>query len=144
MRSLTVTLTLGKHPAHSTFKDMNRFQKVGGRHWDMCCRRHTNGVRGWERSSPLFSQLRIPAYQLRIYFSYAACICLPNRSRLKHLRTSHTTPSHTPHSLPLSFMRQVNHFPGSWCIGRKDRLARTIQKFRRTHNAAFNIHPGES
>jgi len=37
--------------------------------------------------------------------------------------------------------QKVNHFPGSWCIGRKDRLMRTLHKFRRSHGATFHFHP---
>jgi hypothetical protein len=31
----------------------------------------------------------------------------------------------------LTAYQKVNHFPGSWCVGRKDRLLRTLQKFKR-------------
>lgn len=37
--------------------------------------------------------------------------------------------------------RKVNHFPSSWCLGRKDRLARTMQKMKRMHGSPFDFHP---
>jgi tubulin polyglutamylase TTLL4 len=36
---------------------------------------------------------------------------------------------------------QVNHFPGTWELGRKDKLYRNLGKFRRSHGAAFDIVP---
>ncbi|CAM9199248.1 unnamed protein product [Chrysoparadoxa australica] len=33
----------------------------------------------------------------------------------------------------LNRFQKVNHFPGSWCIGRKDRLMRTLFKMKRLH-----------
>ena len=50
-------------------------------------------------------------------------------------------PSHKDIS-EMNRFQKVNHFPGSWCIGRKDRLARTILKFRRRlGNEAYHFHP---
>jgi tubulin polyglutamylase TTLL4 len=37
--------------------------------------------------------------------------------------------------------QKVNHFPGSWCIGRKDRLARTLLAFQRRLGGHFDFHP---
>ena len=38
--------------------------------------------------------------------------------------------------------QKVNHFPGSWCIGRKDRLLRTLCKARRSNStSAFSFMP---
>lgn len=37
--------------------------------------------------------------------------------------------------------QRVNHFPGSWCIGRKDRLSRLLHKFSRNFKEDFHIHP---
>lgn len=34
---------------------------------------------------------------------------------------------------------QVNHFPDTWCIGRKDRLARVLARKQRQHPAAFDF-----
>ena len=36
---------------------------------------------------------------------------------------------------------KVNHFPGSWCIGRKDRLARTLLGFKRRLGRVYDFHP---
>ena len=41
----------------------------------------------------------------------------------------------------LNCLQKVNHFQASWCIGRKDRLARTIQAMYRKHGDEFNFHP---
>jgi tubulin polyglutamylase TTLL4 len=41
----------------------------------------------------------------------------------------------------LNCLQKVNHFPASWCIGRKDRLVRTINTMKRTHPGEFDIHP---
>ena len=37
--------------------------------------------------------------------------------------------------------QRMNHFPGTWSIGRKDRLARTIQKQKRRHASAYSFLP---
>ena len=39
----------------------------------------------------------------------------------------------------LNCLQKVNHFQASWCIGRKDRLARTIQAMYRKHGDEFNF-----
>lgn len=36
----------------------------------------------------------------------------------------------------LNRFQKVNHFPGSWCIGRKDRLLRTLARQKRDINSA--------
>ena len=41
----------------------------------------------------------------------------------------------------LNCLQKVNHFQASWCIGRKDRLARTMQAMYRKHGDEFNFHP---
>ena len=41
----------------------------------------------------------------------------------------------------LNCLQKVNHFPHSWCVGRKDRLARTMHSMYRVHGAEFNFHP---
>jgi tubulin polyglutamylase TTLL4 len=35
----------------------------------------------------------------------------------------------------------VTHFPGTWELGRKDKLYRNVGKFRRSHGAVFDIVP---
>ena len=35
--------------------------------------------------------------------------------------------------------QRVNHFPGTWGIGRKDRLARNMQRMKRDHGEEFNV-----
>jgi len=37
--------------------------------------------------------------------------------------------------------QKVNHFPGTWELGRKDRLYRNISKMRRKHGDSFDILP---
>jgi hypothetical protein len=37
--------------------------------------------------------------------------------------------------------QKVNHFPASWCIGRKDRLMRLIDKASRVFRGAYDFHP---
>lgn len=41
----------------------------------------------------------------------------------------------------LNCLQKINHFPESWCIGRKDRLLRTITTMKRLHGAQFDFHP---
>lgn len=42
----------------------------------------------------------------------------------------------------LNCLQKVNHFPASWCVGRKDRLARTMQAMQRVNGMAeFGFHP---
>lgn len=41
----------------------------------------------------------------------------------------------------LNCLQKVNHFPGSWALGRKDRLSRTIWAMRRLYPSEFNFHP---
>ena len=41
----------------------------------------------------------------------------------------------------MNCLQKVNHFPASWCIGRKDRLMRTIHSMKRLHPDEFNFHP---
>jgi len=41
----------------------------------------------------------------------------------------------------LNCLQKVNHFPSSWCIGRKDRLARTMQTMQRLYGGEFDFHP---
>jgi hypothetical protein len=43
-------------------------------------------------------------------------------------------------SVPL-ICQVLNHFPGSWCIGRKDNLARNLNRARRTHPSAYDFLP---
>ena len=41
----------------------------------------------------------------------------------------------------LNCLQKINHFPASWCIGRKDRLSRTMNMMKRTHGSSFDFHP---
>lgn len=41
----------------------------------------------------------------------------------------------------LECIQKVNHFPSSWCIGRKDRLARTMNIMKRIHGKEYDFHP---
>lgn len=41
----------------------------------------------------------------------------------------------------LNRFQKVNHFPGSWCVGRKDRLLRTITRSRRKDRQAYSYSP---
>lgn len=41
----------------------------------------------------------------------------------------------------LKAYQKVNHFPGTWELGRKDRLYRNISKMRRRHGDAYDILP---
>lgn len=35
----------------------------------------------------------------------------------------------------------MNHFPGTWELGRKDKLYRNVARMRRAHGAAFDLVP---
>lgn len=37
--------------------------------------------------------------------------------------------------------KKINHFPGTWCLGRKDRLARNIRNMQRKFGAVFRFIP---
>ena len=41
----------------------------------------------------------------------------------------------------LNRYQRVNHFPGTWELGRKDRLGRNVSKMRRKHPEVFDIQP---
>jgi tubulin polyglutamylase TTLL4 len=41
----------------------------------------------------------------------------------------------------LECLQKVNHFPASWCVGRKDRLSRTMNTMKRLHGKEFDFHP---
>ena len=41
----------------------------------------------------------------------------------------------------MGYYTRVNHFPGTWGIGRKDQLHKNVQRFRKTFGAAFDITP---
>ena len=41
----------------------------------------------------------------------------------------------------LNCLQKVNHFPSSWCVGRKDRLLQTITLMKRLHGDEYDIHP---
>jgi hypothetical protein len=41
----------------------------------------------------------------------------------------------------LNCLQKINHFPSSWCIGRKDRLLRTINGMKRVHGRYYDFHP---
>jgi len=41
----------------------------------------------------------------------------------------------------LNCLQKVNHFQASWCVGRKDRLLRTLLAMKRVHGEDFNFHP---
>lgn len=44
----------------------------------------------------------------------------------------------------LNCLQKINHFPASWCIGRKDRLTRTLNSMKRAqgaNSAVYDFHP---
>ena len=41
----------------------------------------------------------------------------------------------------MSSTQHINHFAGSWAIGRKDYMWRNVQRMRRLHGKAFDIAP---
>lgn len=41
----------------------------------------------------------------------------------------------------MNCFQKVNHFPNSWCIGRKDRLSRTLSAMKRIHGTEYDFHP---
>ena len=41
----------------------------------------------------------------------------------------------------LNCLQKINHFPMSWCVGRKDRLVRTLNTMKRVHGNEFDFHP---
>jgi len=41
----------------------------------------------------------------------------------------------------LNCLQKINHFPASWCIGRKDRLTRTLNSMKRIFGGVYDFHP---
>lgn len=41
----------------------------------------------------------------------------------------------------LNCLQKINHFPDSWCVGRKDRLYRTLNTMKRIHHDEYDFHP---
>eukprot|EP01031_Cornospumella_fuschlensis_P031836 gene31836-38495_t len=41
----------------------------------------------------------------------------------------------------LEAYQKTNHFPNSWCVGRKDRLSRLLSQFKRNNNSHNNNNP---
>ena len=41
----------------------------------------------------------------------------------------------------LGCLQKTNHFLASWCVGRKDRLMRTLNAMKRIHGHHYNFHP---
>ena len=41
----------------------------------------------------------------------------------------------------LNGQQKINHFAGSWCIGRKDQMWRNVQRMRRLYGKAYDIAP---
>jgi tubulin polyglutamylase TTLL4 len=41
----------------------------------------------------------------------------------------------------LNEYQRINHFAGSWSLGRKDSMWRSVQRMRRMHGKAFDICP---
>ena len=41
----------------------------------------------------------------------------------------------------LNCLQKINHFPDSWCVGRKDRLYRTLNAMKRIHHDEYDFHP---
>ena len=41
----------------------------------------------------------------------------------------------------LNCLQKVNHFPGSWALGRKDRLSRTMWAMKRLYPTEYSFHP---
>ena len=41
----------------------------------------------------------------------------------------------------LNCLQKINHFPDSWCVGRKDRLLLTMNAMKRLHGRCFDFHP---
>lgn len=41
----------------------------------------------------------------------------------------------------LNCLQKASHFPSSWCVGRKDRLSRTINSMKRLYPDEYSFHP---
>lgn len=42
--------------------------------------------------------------------------------------------------VPRARAQTTNHFPGSWALGRKDRLSRNMARMRREHGRAYDFY----
>jgi len=90
----------------------------------------------------------IPVETLR-YKLYWERNCVKNcfaRAGFKRTKTSCWNISWFKHPSPDQYRRlhpcqKVNHFPGSWVIGRKDRLLRLTSMMRRRHGSAYSFVP---
>ncbi|KAJ8601936.1 hypothetical protein CTAYLR_004451 [Chrysophaeum taylorii] len=67
----------------------------------------------------------------------------PQRGRKRVLIWSASWTKHPPAETyaALNRYQKVNHFPGSWCLGRKDRLMRTLARARKSHRYAYDFAP---
>jgi tubulin polyglutamylase TTLL4 len=85
-----------------------------------------------------------------LYKSYWERICIRNAFKRAGFEKSNTnkywTALWSKHQNSeilqnLQCIQKVNHFPASWCVGRKDRLARTMNTMKRLHGKEFDYHP---
>lgn len=85
------------------------------------------------------------------YKSYWERICIKNAHRRagfvkseKYWTSLWAKHQNAEQMKELNCLQKINHFPASWCIGRKDRLARTLNTMKRVHGAngsVFDFHP---
>lgn len=84
------------------------------------------------------------------YRSYWERVCIRNafkRAGFERVEKSTSWTAlwtkHQPQSVlkELNCLQKHNHFPASWCIGRKDRLTRTLTAMKRIHGSHFDFHP---
>ena len=64
-----------------------------------------------------------------------------NKKELKYWTATWGKHQNSSQIKALNCLQKVNHFPASWCVGRKDRLVRSIAAMKRTHGSEFDIHP---
>ena len=99
------------------------------------------------------SQLEYCEKHLRFeYASHWERNCIKNAFRRAGMDRTDTSPSsswtalwskhqNSFHLRQMNMLQKVNHFPSSWCIGRKDRLLRTLTSMKRLHGSHFDFHP---
>ncbi|KAK9805688.1 hypothetical protein WJX72_012081 [[Myrmecia] bisecta] len=63
------------------------------------------------------------------------------RTKAPHWNVLWSRVLHVTEFAYLNRFQKVNHFPGTWELGRKDRLHRNMAKSKRSHGAAFGVMP---
>ncbi|RYG97869.1 hypothetical protein EON65_52220 [archaeon] len=101
------------------------------------------------REDTFITEYFAPNHAALIYKAYWTRTCIKNvfkhngfvkktKSSFCVLWSKHVPDEDLKH---LEAYQKVNHFPNSWCVGRKDRLSRLLSQFKRNNGTHNNNHP---